>query len=211
LPITPLRKLYHVILQCVTTNRKMINQPQLSLDQILISYPTKDVLSWIKGLDLFSFYKGGLIAYLADGDCLTLDISYSDRKDLLTKLKTLKARIRILAPDEPRIIRGVGYSPEDSNRLPRTIEGFDDIEEPKMIKIEGVRCHISIPKGCIRIVILRLPHQKDYWILTKEEFRQAKQVEKFIKENGLEKDVTYEFQTYMGYVNKEKIEYLMKN
>jgi hypothetical protein len=181
----------------------------ISKETILSGYDDDNIIEWISGLKYFSFYKGFLNPYLTDGDGFDCDLKYIDREDLLSTLRILGVRFRVLKDSEPRIVKGEPYPKDIFNRLPKTTSEFNDIEEISKNWINGTPCSISIPNKYIHITLRRKQHEKENWLTDKELFEKAITIEEYIFKSGLENRVTKEFQDYIGYVDRQKLKQII--
>jgi hypothetical protein len=185
-------------------------EPNMTFETLSLGYDNNIVIDWIKKLDLFSFYKSGLVGHLADTDSFIVDVKYLDKDDLLNILRLLGLRFQLTNVITPKLLEGLPYSNQDLKTPQNSTEEFHDIECNSKNHIKDVTCAISIPKGYIHISIHRLPHEKDYYILTENEFEKAFRIEQIIKNSGLANRVTKEYQKYKGYVDKNKLDLIIK-
>ena len=177
----------------------MLKFPKLEIDSIFDLYDKEIFLPKIQKLNYFCFLRGRLNSYVNDGDELIIHIEYSNKEELILKLKSLGVKIKILKPNDEI---SYGKSWPDCLNYPTPSSLYPEIAEPHLQIIFDEKVFIHISDRYFTISIDNL--DKDKWFLVNtNQILSAIKIEKELENLDLAKYVTTEGQTEFGrFINR---------
>ena len=172
----------------------MLKFPKLEVKSIFDLYDKETFLPKIQQLKYFCFLRGRLNSYVTDGDELIIHIEYRNKEDLISKLKVLGAKLKILKPNDEI---SYGKSWPDCLNYPTPSSIYPEFADPQeqIIFDEKVFIHISDKYFTISIANL----EKDKWYLVNNnQILSAIKIEKELENLDLVKYATIEGQKEFG-------------
>jgi len=175
--------------------------PKLNIDAIFDSaYENNDLLEELINLDYFCLLRGRLNSHVTDGDEIVVHIQFDNRSQLIEIFNLLKCPLRILEENEPRFDRPMPA--EEAAKLPTPIKQFNDIVQPYKIEILDISCFAIVHDNYISISVTN-QNDKKWFIINLKQILDAKKIESYLRQNGLDKLITLEYQKEYGrYINQ---------
>ena len=132
-----------------------------------------DIISkWVSSLNFFYFYqsKGGIGD--DNGQSFKTRIKYTNKDDLIKKLRELNVELEIISSDSPKPIPGQSYTFKEHQSFKKEIKRFPELAQPKNTKALNQNCHIWVFDDYFEISIggNGTDEEKKYWLVGEFDF-----------------------------------------
>ncbi len=176
----------------------------ISTIQLTRYYDIDTISKWINELNIFYFYqsKGGIGD--DNGQSFKTSIKYTDKEDLLDKLKQLKIDIQTIPEDAPKPIKGQAYTSTEYALFKTGIKRFPDIEQPKNCELFGQKCFVYVFNDFIELSVSGhgSEQQVKSWLVSDKDFKVCKTLEQEICKLKLASDIDREVEKDKRYISK---------
>lgn len=135
----------------------------------------------------FSFKRawGG---HANDGDEFRVAFTFTDRRDLITKVGQLGLTLNTIPDDFPRPVVGKSYPSEEYKKFKNEIKQFKDLEQPGLTMIFGHTVLVWITNNSIQITISGTRDGNHYEV-TEDDLKVCMELEKIFDNLDWKKDI----------------------